>query len=124
MVYQLSPGVRWSEIDLTTIIPSVSTTVGAFVGDFEWGPINEVVQVGNEIELVRYFHKPTSNTFTSFFTAANYLGYAEAMLVVRAANTLSALNATSGNTGLLIKNQDDYLNNYLGLEANLSLIHI
>jgi phage tail sheath protein FI len=118
MVYQLSPGVRWSEIDLTTIIPSVSTTVGAFVGDFEWGPINEVVQVGNEIELVRYFHKPTSNTFTSFFTAANYLGYAEAMLVVRAANTLSALNATSGNTGLLIKNQDDYLNNYLGLEAN------
>jgi phage tail sheath protein FI len=118
MAYQLSPGVRWSEIDLTTIIPSVSSTVGAFVGDFEWGPINEVVSVGNEIELVRYFHKPTQNTFTSFFTAANYLGYAEAMLVVRAANTLSALNATSGNTGLLIRNQDSYLNSYLDLSAD------
>ena len=65
MAYALSPGVTWSEIDLTTIVPSVSTTEGAFVGDFAWGPINEVVSLGNEIELVRRFHKPDSNNFTS-----------------------------------------------------------
>lgn len=118
MAYQLSPGVRWSEIDLTTIIPSVSTTEGAFVGDFEWGPINEVYAVGNELELVRYFHKPTANTFKSWFTAANYLSYAEALKLVRVANVQSALNATSGNTALLIKNRDDYETNYLDLSAD------
>jgi len=118
MAYQLSPGVRWSEIDLTTIIPSVSSTEGAFVGDFEWGPINEVFAVGNELELVRYFHKPTQNTFMSWFTAANYLSYAESLKLVRVANVQSALNATSGNTALLIKNKDDYDTNYLDLSAD------
>ena len=35
MAYQLSPGVIWSEIDLTTIVPSLSTTAGGFAGDFD-----------------------------------------------------------------------------------------
>jgi hypothetical protein len=118
MAYKLSPGVTWSEIDLTTIVPSVSTTEGAFVGDFEWGPINEVMSVGNEIELVRWVHKPSANTYESWFTAANFLSYAEALKLVRAANTLSCLNATSGNTALLIQNQDRYELDYLDLSAD------
>jgi hypothetical protein len=117
MAYALSPGVTWSEIDLTTIVPSVSTTEGAFVGDFAWGPINEVTSIGNELELVRWFHKPDANNFTSWFTAANFLSYAESLKLVRAANTTSALNATSGNTGLLIQNQNHYELDYLDLSA-------
>ena len=117
MAYALSPGVTWSEIDLTTIVPSVSTTEGAFVGDFAWGPIEEVVSIGNELELVRWFHKPDANNFTSWFTAANFLGYAEALKLVRVANTTSALNSTSGNTAILIKNRDQYENDYLDLSA-------
>lgn len=117
MAYALSPGVTWSEVDLTTIVPSVSTTEGAFVGDFAWGPINEVTSIGNELELVRWFHKPDANNFTSWFTAANFLSYAESLKVVRAANTISALNATSGNTGLLIQNQNQYELDYLDLSA-------
>jgi hypothetical protein len=119
MAYSLSPGVTWSEIDLTTIVPSVSTTEGAFVGDFAWGPINEVRSIGNELELVRWFHKPDSNNFTSWFTAANFLGYAESLKLVRAANTISALNSTSGNTGLLIQNQNQYELDYLDLSADV-----
>jgi hypothetical protein len=117
MAYALSPGVTWSEIDLTTIVPSVSTTEGAFVGDFAWGPINEVTSIGNELELVRWFHKPTADNFTSWFTAANFLSYAESLKLVRAANTISALNATSGNTGLLIQNQNQYELDYLDLSS-------
>lgn len=117
MAYALSPGVTWSEIDLTTIVPSVSTTEGAFVGDFAWGPIEEVTSIGNELELVRWFHKPDANNFTSWFTAANFLGYAEALKLVRVANTTSALNSTSGNTAILIKNRDHYENDYLDLSA-------
>jgi len=43
MAFMLSPGVNFSEIDLTTIVPAVGTTEGAFAGDFIWGPINTVV---------------------------------------------------------------------------------
>ena len=34
MAFQLSPGVNVSEIDLTTIVPAVATSVGAFAGPF------------------------------------------------------------------------------------------
>lgn len=117
MVYQLSPGVNWSEIDLTTIVPAVSTTVGAFVGNFNWGPINELTLIGSEIDLVRRFGKPNANNFQSFYTAANFLSYSQAIQVVRAANTQSALNATTGSVGVLIKNSDDYNLNYMAGEA-------
>ena len=37
MAFQLSPGVNVSEIDLTTIVPAVSTSTGAIAGVFRWG---------------------------------------------------------------------------------------
>ena len=117
MAYQLSPGVNWSEIDLTTVVPSVSTTTGALAGDFDWGPINEIRTIGSELELVRYFGKPSANTSRafqaqSFFTAANFLGYAQSLEVVRAANSAIAKNASSGSGAPLIENKDDYELNY------------
>lgn len=108
MAYQLSPGVAWSEIDLTTVVPAVSTTEGAFAGHFDWGPINEVVTIANEVELVRWFGRPSNNTAVSFFTAANFLAYGDNLRVVRSANTSQARNATSGNTAAIIKNRDDW----------------
>ena len=82
MAYQLSPGVTWSEIDLTTIVPSLSTTAGGFAGNFDWGPVNHIMTISNEVDLVRWFGKPSQNTFTSFFTAANFLSYAQKVLCV------------------------------------------
>ena len=113
MVYQLSPGVNWTEYDLTTIVPSVSTTEGAFVGNFAWGPVEEIREISNEVELVRYFHKPNADNFKDFFTAANFLGYAQALRLVRVVDSANALNSVSGTEPLLIKNQDDYELNYL-----------
>ena len=111
MAFQLSPGVNISEIDLTSIVPAVGTTEGAFAGDFVWGPANQIVTLSNEVELVNTFGKPDSNTFTSFFSAANFLAYARNLKVVRAvANT--AKNATAGGTGVLIENQDIYVDQY------------
>ena len=109
MAYQLSPGVNWSEIDLTTIVPSLSTTAGGFAGDFNWGPVNQIFTVSNELDLVRWFGKPDSSTFTSFFTAANFLNYGQNLQLVRVANTLYTKNATDGsNTAVLITNQQDF----------------
>ena len=107
MAFQLSPGVNVSEIDLTTVVPAVGTTEGAFAGDFNWGPINEIKTISSEVELVSTFGKPTSNTFTDFFTAANFLSYARNLKVVRAANT-DTLNAVTIGSGVLIQNELDY----------------
>ena len=113
MAFQLSPGVNVSEIDLTTIVPAVGTTEGAFAGKFVWGPANAVVTINNEDELVRTFGKPSAETFRSFFTAANFLSYARSLRTVRAINS-SARNAGALKPAL-IRNRDEYEINYLGL---------
>ena len=71
MGFQLSPGVAVSEIDLTTIVPSVSTSAGAFAGNFVWAPINKRVLIPDEITLVKMFGQPDSNTYVAFFTCAS-----------------------------------------------------
>lgn len=116
MAFQLSPGVNVTEIDLTTIVPAVGTTEGAFVGNFNWGPLDEIRTISSETELVDTFGTPNNDNFVDFFTAANFLAYARNLRVVRAANTATAKNASIGN-GILIKNADDYVSNYINMEA-------
>ena len=116
MPFQLSPGVNVSEIDLTTIVPAVGTTEGAFVGNFNWGPLEEIRTISSETELVDTFGEPDSNNFTDFFTASNFLSYARNLKIIRAASTSLAKNASIGN-GILIKNSDDYMSNYINMEA-------
>lgn len=113
MSFQLSPGVNVSEVDLTTVIPTVSTTGGAFVGQFQWGPVEQRVLIDQEVQLATQFGKPDANTFTSFFTAANFLAYGNNLRVTRAANT-SSKNATANSAAALqIKNEVVYENTYL-----------
>jgi len=108
----ISPGVEVREIDLTTIVPSVSTTEGAIAGVFRWGPIEQRVLIDSETQLVNRFGKPTNLNAETFFTAASFLAYGNRLYVSRAANTagltpsvtvsVEASNATvvldSGNT--------------------------
>lgn len=84
MSFQISPGVNVSEIDLTTVVPSVLTTAGAFAGTFIWGPANQIVLVDSEITLSKTFGKPDSNSAVSFFTSANFLAYGNNLSVIRA----------------------------------------
>src|SRR5210317_1827136 len=111
MAFQVSPGVLVQEKDLSRIIPAVSTSIGAFAGEFRKGPVDEIVAISSEQQLVDTFGKPDSSNFEYFFTAANYLQYSNALRVVRATNT-SLLNASSNGSGILVKNVDDYENNY------------
>ena len=79
MPFQVSPGVNVSEVDLTTVVPSVSTTEGGMAGHFRWGPVEQRVLVTSEDQLVSQFKKPTTATAESFFTAANFLSYGNAL---------------------------------------------
>jgi Phage tail sheath protein subtilisin-like domain/Phage tail sheath C-terminal domain len=112
MAYQLSPGVEAREWDLTGIVPGVATTEGAFAGDFAWGPVDEIVMVSNETELVARFGKPTNNNFVDFFTCANFLAYARNLKVVRG-NGNSATSVANTTSGVItIKNELQYEEEY------------
>lgn len=106
MAFQVSPGVQVKEIDTTNVVPAVSTSIGGFVGAFNWGPVEEVTTVGSENELASIFGTPDSDTAKYFLTAASFLKYGNALKVVRAEKS-DMKNATDG-TALLIKNEDHY----------------
>ena len=111
MPFQVSPGVVVTERDLTTVVPNVSTSIGAFAGAFQWGPVLQRVRIESENELVKTFGEPTADTAEYFWSAANYLAYSNNLLVVR--NTeANAINAVVGDdnagTPKKIDNTDDY----------------
>ena len=112
MAFQISPGINVSEIDLTTVIPSVATSIGAFAGPFAWGPANEVVTISDEVRLVERFGKPSSTNYEYWFSAANFLAYSNNLKVVRAISIADSLNATANAVGVLIENDDDYEDNH------------
>jgi phage tail sheath protein FI len=116
MPFQLSPGVAVVEKDFTSIVPAVSTSAGAFAGAFQWGPVEDPVQIASENELVDRFGKPTDNNFIPFLTAANFLSYANNLLVVRT-DGANLKNAVSSGTAVLIKNTDTYTSLYASGQA-------
>ena len=60
MPFQLSPGVAVVEKDFTSIVPAVATSIGAFAGQFDWGPVLEPITITSEDELVRRFGTPNN----------------------------------------------------------------
>jgi len=121
MAFSISPGVNVSEVDLTTVIPSVLTTAGAFAGAFNWGPVDTRIQVSSESNMLQIFTKPDSNTYVSYYTAASFLAYGNNLKIVRSVGSTS-YNA-DGNTSYAttVKNEDEYEYSYLsGNNANVA----
>ncbi len=106
MGFQVSPGVEVKEVDLTNIVPAVSTTIGAVCGPFEKGPVSEITSISSEKQLVEVFGKPNADNYEYFFTAANFLQYSNSLRVVRTESALK--NASSGGSGILIRNTLHY----------------
>ena len=98
MPFALSPGVTVVEKDFTSIVPAVATSIGAFAGEFQWGPVLYPVTVSSENVLVQIFGKPNDETAQSFFTAANFLAYTNNLKCVRVDSNL-ARNAVATQTG-------------------------
>ena len=114
MAFQLSPGVNVSEIDLTTIVPSVATSIGAFAGPFAWGPVGEIITISDEVRLADRFGKPDSINYEYWFSAANFLAYTNTLKIVRAISVADSRNAIANSlaTPVLIRNEDDWEQNY------------
>jgi hypothetical protein len=96
--FLLSPGVQVNEKDLTSIVPAVSTSAGAFAGVFRWGPVMDPIKITSENELAEKYGAPNDGTAMSFFCAANFLSYANNLLLVRL-DTTQQKNAVALTTG-------------------------
>lgn len=112
----LSPSIQIREIDLTQIVPAASTSVGAYVGEFNWGPCDFPMLVSDEQNLVSTFGTPTTDTTdsfvaTSFFSCANFLAYTNSLYVVRMIN--GSKNAANSQNIITIKNPEQYEETYL-----------
>lgn len=113
MPFAVSPGITINEVDLSTVIPAVSTTVGAFAGHVKWGPVETRMLVSSEDVLVATCGKPNANTGTDFFVAADFLSYSSALQFVRVVDSVAQNAHSSANTSqFVIKNESDYESNY------------
>ena len=52
MAFQVSAGVEVKEIDLTNVVPAVSTSIGGYAGPFRWGPIEEITLIEGALETI------------------------------------------------------------------------
>ena len=109
-----SPSVVVKEVDLTGVVPNVQTSTGAFVGNFNWGPVYETTLISDEAGLVSTFAAPSTTNTVDFHQAAMFLKYSSQLFVVRecdsdARNSLAVNNltatATRGATSASATNQ-------------------
>ena len=86
MAFSVSPSVIVREVDASASVPAIATPPAALAGVFRWGPVNETILISSENELANRFGKPTESNYETFFVAADYLSYSNALWVVRADN--------------------------------------
>ena len=127
---QLSPGVLTREVDLTVgRADNVLDNIGAFVGPFPLGPVEEPIDISTEQDLINVFGKPlnTDAQYEYWMSASSYLSYGGVMKIVRVddddlvnANAIrnSSGVSTCGVPALKIKNYDDYEINHADNAGN------
>ena len=107
MVDLVSPGVAIKEKDLTTSVRNEPTSIGAIGIIAQRGPIDQVVTIQSEEQLVDIFGKPNTTNHQYWYSAASFLMYSNTLKVVRI-ETTGAVNACVSGTPLLIKNNKHY----------------
>lgn len=106
-----SPDIFVSEQDLSTFIGTFDVTTAALVGDFEWGPVNQISHVSNEARLKTYFGLPNDRNYKDWYTAKNYLEYSNSLNLVRV-SLPSARNAFFRPKKAIIPQYNDVLDEY------------
>ena len=114
---QLSPGVVVQERDLTTITSLSTANLGVLAAPFELGPVEEVVTVTSERDLVEKFGKPNDNNYEYWYTASQFLSYGGVLKAIRV-NSAALKNGVNTGTAPLITNLDNYEASWEGSNNN------
>jgi len=107
MAEMLSPGVFVQEIDASSIVPTVSNSVGVFAGDFHRGPVGISTLITSVADLLTFYGEPSSTNYNDFYAAYNFLQYGNKLLVSRAANINGTATAIAGLTVVAMGATDD-----------------
>jgi len=105
-----SPNIIVKEFDLSGVVPAVTTTTGALVGDFNWGPVEQPIRIGNEAELVSTFGSPSTDSaadVSDFLSAAMFLKYSGSSFVTRVIGD-SDTNACAAGSAPVVRNLDNW----------------
>jgi hypothetical protein len=109
-----SPGISIKEVDLTTgSVNATSPLSAGIAGPFARGPVEEVVEIRTEKDLLNTFGPPSKENYhyEYWYSASNFLSYGGSLKVVRADSTnLKNANAAVGtaSTSIKVKNFEDY----------------
>lgn len=122
MAFTLSPAVVVQEIDLSQVVSAASSTLAAFAGKFNWGPVNEPRLISDETSLVRTFGYPSDYNAIDFFTLASFYAYSSGAWVTRIGNKdMVNANVTFGSdkidSEINILNTDEFTTEQLATET-------
>ena len=112
-----SPGVKVREVDLTRGGVTNTTSLSAGIAaPFSKGPVNQVVTITNENELVTVFGRPSLNDYhyESWYSASNFLAYGGSLKVVRCAGD----NLKNSNAGVGVASTSVSVNNFDAYQAS------
>ena len=127
---QLSPGVVVLEKDLTTVANATLDNVAVVVGSFEKGPVNKIVDITSEKELLSVFGRPNDYNYEYWYNAAQFLLYGGTLKVIRAnstslkngidtAQTTSSTFSASDTTLTVASAADIAVDDYLLIDAEI-----
>jgi hypothetical protein len=120
---QLSPGVLIREVDLTVgRADNVFENTGGICAPFSKGPVNEVIDITSEQELLNVYGKPlsTDRQYEWWLSASSFLTYGGKLKTVRVdGNALKNAIVGSGvsTPAVKIRNFDEYSENYAEADA-------
>jgi hypothetical protein len=107
MASQVSPGIVIKERDLSNaVITGAQQITAAFASTFQKGPIDEIVNVSSQKQLIDVFGKPSDANAEDWYVASEFLNYGGRLAVVRSATNVE--NATTDG-GYLVKNDQDWI---------------
>ena len=113
MAFYLSPIVDVNEIDLSTTIPAVATSIAAIIlRDTYKGPERKKTLVTSEDDLIGAFGEPTNtaNCYQDIMSALGYLKYGNKLYCTRTmpvSATFSGTKAASGSEATFTAYTDD-----------------
>lgn len=85
MAYK-SPGVYTEESQVRYARRPLNAIRGAFAGNFQKGPVGEIIGITSLDELIQHFGFPTEKTYNDWFQVQRFLKYFPGIYVTRAAN--------------------------------------
>ena len=120
-----SPGIVVQEVDLTRgSSDAITENVACLAGPFAKGPVDQIIRISEEVQLVDTFGKPTDENYEYWFSVDNFLEYSGECYVVRVDDAPGGtqtmrnshdgedMDADGNEVRYYVKNDDDYYENY------------